>query len=111
MNDRRQYRSRYKAEASRNLEDYSVSRCKTILIGALEEFEKGFGFVWGHGQNYNSLTEDQKDMRELWAEVRLEILGRGEMRINQLKDRFTQYTIENKTTHTFKLPREGQDNA
>ena len=104
--DRRKHNQQHKAEARRILEDYAVSRCKTILIGCLEEFENGFGHIWGHGQPFPSLTEKQQEMRELWAEVRLEILGKGQFRIDQLKDRMNSYEINNRTNYTFRLPQD-----
>lgn len=95
--------------ARRNLEDYAASRCKTILIGCLEEFENGFGYLWGHGQPYSALTDTQKDMYELWKEVRYEILSRGEFRINQLKTKFDHYDIHNKKSYDFKLEQDRKD--
>lgn len=102
----RRFREVHKNEAKKNLQDYALSRCKTILIAGLEQFENGFGFLWGHGKPWAALTEDQKEMREIWKEIRLEILGSGEFRINQLRDKFRFYNIENKVENTFILPQE-----
>jgi len=101
----RRNRDRVRQTAKKKLQDYSVSRCKTTLIGSIEKFELGFGFIWGHGQPYASLTDDQKEMREIWREVRYEILADGEHRINQLKDKFDLYEVENRTNYTFNLKR------
>lgn len=81
--------------------DYAESRCKTIMIAGLQEFENGFGFIWGHGKPWASLTDEQKEMREVWKEVRQEILGGGQFRIDQLRDRFRLYDIKKKERIVF----------
>lgn len=106
MDNRKKLEHRHKSAARQNLEEYAISRCKTILIGCLEEFETAFGFVWGHNQAYSTLTDEQKEMREVWAEARFEMLSKGQFRIDQLKDRMNSYDITNKTNYTFRLPQD-----
>lgn len=49
----------------------------TVMIGALDAFERGFGELWGHGLEEEELTEQQAEFREVWREVREQILNRG----------------------------------
>lgn len=50
----------------------------TVMIGALDAFERGFGDLWGHKLKESELTEEQKEKRKIWKDIRNEILGRGE---------------------------------
>lgn len=50
----------------------------TTAIGSLASFEHEFGYLWSAGDDYDSLTPEQKKMRERWLEARAEILDRAE---------------------------------
>jgi hypothetical protein len=52
------------------------------MIGALHEFEKVFGYLWGQNKNDDFLTESEEDFRDRWEEVRNQILNNGN---NQLR--------------------------
>jgi hypothetical protein len=58
-------------------------RCKTIMIGALSEFEKNFGSLWGHDLDRRDKTREQKEWEEVWLEARERILDLGNSQIKK----------------------------
>jgi hypothetical protein len=50
-------------------------RFKTIMIGSLARMEDTFGYLWGH--NKNSLEKNQVVFREMWEDLRTDILNHG----------------------------------
>jgi hypothetical protein len=66
-----------------NNQDILTKRFQTTMIGALFEFEKYFGHLWGlHKDENQPLTKVEEDYRELWEDVRNQILNNGN---NQLR--------------------------
>lgn len=59
-----------------------VKRFQTTMIGALFEFEKSFGYLWGQEKNPDFLTETEDKFRDRWERVRNQILNNGN---NQLR--------------------------
>lgn len=54
-----------------------TKRFQTTMIGALFEFEKAFGYLWGHDKEEDMLTEKELDFLERWDIVRNQILNNG----------------------------------
>jgi len=81
--------------------DFSKSRLlnniskkfNTTTIGSLAIVEDSFGFLWGHGLPYNELSEDQKDWRETWGDVRTKILDLGNSNLRGSQSEISQYTL------------------
>lgn len=66
-------------------DDYTellTKRFQTTMIGALYEFEKVFGYLWGQDKNPDFLSENEEDFRNRWESVRNQILNNGN---NQLR--------------------------
>lgn len=59
-----------------------TKRFQTTMIGALFEFEKAFGYLWGQEKNEEDLTEKELDFLDRWDAVRNQILNNGN---NQLR--------------------------
>lgn len=59
-----------------------TKRFQTTMIGALFEFEKAFGYLWGQDKNEESLTENELEFLDRWDSVRNQILNNGN---NQLR--------------------------
>lgn len=59
-----------------------TKRFQTTMIGALFEFEKTFGYLWGQNKNEEDLTDDELDFLDRWDFVRNQILNNGN---NQLR--------------------------
>jgi len=58
-------------------------RIQTTMIGALSEFEKAFGYLWGYQKpEEEELTEKEEKFLDLWEEARNRILNNGN---NQLR--------------------------
>lgn len=57
-------------------------RFQTTMIGAIFEFEKTFGYLWGQDKNPDFLSEIEEDFRDRWEVVRNQILNNGN---NQLR--------------------------
>lgn len=68
--------------AKEQLEQLIEKRIKTVFIGALDRFEKKFGFLWGKDQE--RLTSEEKKMLYLWKQVRTDILDHGHDQIKLL---------------------------
>lgn len=59
-----------------------TKRFQTTMIGALFEFEKAFGYLWGQEKDENQLTDRELDFLDRWDAVRNQILNNGN---NQLR--------------------------
>ena len=68
-------------------------KIQTTMIGALSTLEKRFGFLWGQDQE-GDLTPEQEHMKELYEEIRSEILDRGNNQMRNLEAEFVQYDIK-----------------
>lgn len=62
--------------------DILSKRFQTTMIGALFEFEKAFGHLWGINKDIEHLTETEMLFEERWNLVRNRILNNGN---NQLR--------------------------
>ena len=90
----------YKSEkASRNKEiskdrllRVSKKKIQTTMIGALSTVEKHLGFLWGY-ESSDPLTPEQEHLKELYEEVRSEILDRGNNQARNLEAEFANYDI------------------
>ena len=59
-----------------------TKRFQTTMIGALFEFEKAFGYLWGQDKEESELTDRELDFSDRWDSVRNQILNNGN---NQLR--------------------------
>lgn len=59
-----------------------TKRFQTTMIGALFEFEKAFGYLWGQNKDEESLTDNELEFLDRWDSVRNQILNNGN---NQLR--------------------------
>lgn len=88
--------------SDKNFEDVSKKRLVSILekkvqtsfIGALSQFENLFSHLWGYNKDERDLTDEQFDMREMWEEVRTNILNNGNNQIRAIQNEINQYTIK-----------------
>jgi len=68
---------------NRDTEDLLCKRFKTTMIGAISEFEKSFGYLWGiHKSENEDLTEREEQFLDIWENTRNRILNNGN---NQLR--------------------------
>lgn len=84
--------AKYKDVSKDRLLKISKKKIQTTMIGALSTIEKQFGFLWGHGTE-EQLTPEQQHLRDLYDEVRSEILDRGNAQSRNLEAEFASYDI------------------
>jgi hypothetical protein len=83
---------RYKEVSKDRLLKISTKKIQTTMIGALSSLEKQFGFLWGHDQD-GEMSPEQQHMKDLYEEVRSEILDKGNNQIRNLETEFNYYDI------------------
>ena len=69
-----------------------TKRFQTTMIGALFEFEKTFGYLWGHEKEDHELTDNELDFLDRWDAVRNQILNNGN---NQLRKAISDLSKNN----------------
>ena len=68
---------------------------ETTIIGALSEFERYFGNLWGMDkQNKSELTVDESVMEAKWQKCRKEILDKGNAQKRNTLQVLDLYNIE-----------------
>jgi len=82
-------------------------RFQTAMIGSLARMEDYFGFLWGHDQDEDNLTNKQLENSELWEELREEILDHSnyQMRcaLNDLKIFLSQHIATDRYQENIKF--------
>ena len=84
--------ARYKDVSKDRLLKISKKKVQTTMISALSTIERVFGFLWGYDET-SELTPEQEHMKELFEEVRSEILDRGNNQARNLEAEFANYEI------------------
>jgi len=84
--------SKNKEVSKERLLKISKKKIQTTMIGALSTVEKYFGFLWGH-ESPDALTPEQEHMKEVYDQVRSEILDRGNNQGRNLETEFMNYDI------------------
>jgi len=86
--------SKYKDKSKKRLSTIVTTKMKTSFIGAISSCESHFGFLWGHGKLEDELSEEEISMREIWENVRAQILDNGNSQLRATMNEFSQYTID-----------------
>ena len=60
-----------------------MKRFQTTMIGALFEFEKTFGYLWGQSKEIEDLTDRETEFNDLWEDVRNRILNNGNKQLRK----------------------------
>lgn len=81
-------------EAEGKFKKEIVRKIRTSFIAALDYFEKTFGYLWGHNKPKSKLTKEEKEYREIWEEVRKQILDKGNAQIRGIEREFHDYIIQ-----------------
>ena len=84
--------NKYKEVSKDRLLKISKKKIQTTMIGALSTIEKHFRFLWGH-ESGQELTPEQEHVKQLFDEVRSEILDRGNNQARNLEAEFNNYEI------------------
>jgi succinate dehydrogenase/fumarate reductase flavoprotein subunit len=84
----------YLEQSRKRLDKIVSTKMKTSFIGALSAFEKEFGFLWGVGKEYDELTEEEKDMEEIWERVRTSVLNNGNAQLRATQNEIANNVIK-----------------
>jgi transcription termination factor Rho len=74
-------------------------KIQTTMIGALHSIEQHFGFLW----DVENPGPEEAHLKEIFEELRSEILDRGNNQIRNLENEFSSYEIVWKR-YSLKLP-------
>lgn len=55
------------------------TRLKTIMIGSISRIEKSFGYLWNHGDDPTTTTQEL--FADKWEDLRLDLLNHGNNQI------------------------------
>lgn len=66
-------------------------KIQTTMIGSLSSIEKYFGFLWG--EESDDLTKDQMKMRDIFEDMRTEILDKGNIQIRNADAEIETYDV------------------
>jgi len=99
LSNQRERRSKVADERSqkqvlKKFEDTIVKKIRTSFIGALDVFETAFGFLWGHNKPLSKLTEEEKEYRQIWEDVRKRVLDKGNGQIRGMEKELDSYDIK-----------------
>lgn len=98
--DLKQKKEDRQKELSRDrLLNASKKKVQTTMIGSLSSIESHFGFLW----ESEDPTPEQKELRNIFEDLRSEILDRGNTQIRNLENEFQNYDVSWKK-YTINLP-------
>lgn len=75
-----------------------TKRIRTTMVGAIDSIEKILGFLFLETQD-RELTKEEEEMKELFLDLRKEILDKGNNQIRQLDDDLSKFSITRKVYH------------
>lgn len=85
---------KYKEDSRNRLLKISAKKIQTTMIGALSSIENHFGFLWNHDDGDENLSSESQHMKQLYEDVRSEILDKGNNQIRNLEAELSQYDVE-----------------
>lgn len=95
VQDRKNYKEsrqdRYKVDSKDRLSKVLKKKIQTTMIGALSSIEQHLGFLW---ESDGPLTEDQKAMKNIYEQIRSEVLDKGNNQARNIDAELAQYSIE-----------------
>ena len=98
--DLKQKREEREKEAAKDrLLRVATKKVQTTMIGAISTIEKCLDFLWDD----DNPTPEQEKLRNIFEEMRSEILDRGNTQIRNLENEFQNYDVTFKR-YTISLP-------
>src|SRR5687767_13493781 len=79
-------KANYAEESRKRLDKIISTKMNTTFIGALSSFEKNFGFLWGQGKKDADRTDEEKQLNQIWQNIRTEVLNNGNNQLRALKN-------------------------
>ena len=90
---RSEQEQKYKDRSKKRLSNIISTKIKTSFIGAISSCENNLGFLWGHGKDEENLTEKELSMKEIWDEIRTEILDNGNTQLRAATNEIDNYSV------------------
>lgn len=84
--------TKYKADSKDRLSKILKKKIQTTMIGALSTIEENFGFLWNSTDG--TLTKEQEVMKNLYNQVRSDILDKGNNQARNIDAELAQYDVE-----------------
>ena len=90
--------------------DIITKRIQTTMIGALYEFEKTFGYLWGcHKDEDEELTDKEEQFLDLWEDTRNKVLNNGNNQLRKCVSELEKYNGNVKYNYNFKRKRNNNE--
>jgi len=81
-----------------------TKRFQTTMIGALSEFEKSFGYLWGNDKSDDiELTEKEEKFLDIWEETRNRILNNGNNQLRKAVSEIKKFDGQYKYNYKFSM--------
>lgn len=101
-------KDRYMQKSKKRLSNIITTKVKTSFIGSISACENHFGILWGHGKNDEELDDNEIAMREIWEDVRAQILDNGNTQLRAAMNEIEDYTIS-WNRYSIKMPVKDQE--
>jgi len=82
----------YKDKSKDRLSSAMKKKVQTTMIGALSSIEEHIGFLWGHDSD-EPLSEDQEKLRQIYEDLRSDVLDKGNAQIRNVDTELSQYDV------------------
>lgn len=83
-------------QAFKILSSILSEKLTTSFIGALYFFEENFGYLWGNKKPISKLTEEEKEYRKIWEDVRKQVLDKGNAQKRAVERELKNYEVTQK---------------
>ena len=80
----------HKKRLTNNIE----KKFRTAMIGTLARCEEQLGFLWGHGQDIQTLDKNQQEFRVVWENLRTDILNHCNNQLRAAIEEISEYNIK-----------------
>lgn len=82
----------YKDKSKDRLAGNMKKKVQTTMIGALSSIEDHMGFLWGYNSD-EPLSDDQEKLRQIYEELRSDVLDKGNTQIRNVDAELNQYDV------------------
>lgn len=90
---------KYLDQCRQRLDKIISTKIRTTFIGAIDQIQQTFGFLWKDGLDCD-LNEDEIKMRQLFDQLRTNILNIGNRELRAAKNEIANQTISWNRYHT-----------
>ena len=99
-------KQKFQEKSKKRLKTIIAKKFQTATIYPLAQFEKEFGYLWGHGKPDGSLTKAEKQYKDMWEKCRLNILNNGNQQRRNALTELELHKIEWERYNSVFLPLE-----